>query len=184
MSSEKIILNRQELAEIVNKIADQILEEFYNNGNRFADVVFVGIQRRGVPFVTKLRQAILDKVNIELPLAKLDITMYRDDIHSHKNGLPVINETKIPFDVNDKIVILADDVLHSGRTIRAALDAITDYGRPKVIRLATVINRGGREFPICADYVGLVHQADPQNHIKVKWDSIDSKEEVIEVVFD
>ena len=182
MSSEKIILNRHELANIVDKIAEQILTEF-NNNNKLKNVVFVGIQRRGVPFVKKLQQAIKNKIDIDLPIAKLDITMYRDDIHSCKNGLPIINETKIPFDVNDKIVILADDVLHSGRTIRAALDAVTDYGRPKIIRLATVINRGGREFPICADYVGLVHIAEPQNHIKVKWDCIDNKEEVIEVIF-
>ena len=183
MSSEKIILNRQELTNIVHKIAEQILEEFCDN-DKLENVVFVGIQRRGVPFVKKLQQTIKEKTNLDLPIAKLDITMYRDDIHSHKNGLPIINETRIPFDVNDKIVILADDVLHSGRTIRAALDAVTDYGRPKVIRLATVINRGGREFPISADYIGLVHIAEPNNHIKVKWDSIDNKEEVIEVVFD
>ncbi len=183
MSSEKIILNRQELTDIVHKIAEQILEEFSDN-DKLENVVFVGIQRRGVPFVKKLQQTIKEKTNIDLPIAKLDITMYRDDIHSNKNGLPIINETRIPFDVNDKIVILADDVLYSGRTIRAALDAVTDYGRPKVIRLATVINRGGREFPICADYIGLVHIADPNNHIKVKWDCIDNKEEVIEVIFD
>jgi len=180
MTSENTILNSEKLNDVIHKIAEQIIAEF--NKEELEEVALVGIQRRGVPLAKRLCEIIKIQTGTCPKLAKLDISMYRDDIGYNKK-LPIINETSIPFDVNNKIVILTDDVLFTGRTIRAALDAITDYGRPKIIRLAGVIDRGGREFPIRSDYVGLEVDIPKNNHIKVKWREIDEKDEVIKVIF-
>ncbi|MBR2633815.1 MAG: bifunctional pyr operon transcriptional regulator/uracil phosphoribosyltransferase PyrR, partial [Lentisphaeria bacterium] len=131
---------------------------------------FVGIQQMGVPLAEKLKEIIERETGYSPALAKLDISMYRDDI-SNRKRLPLIRETDIPFDVNDKILILVDDVLSSGRTIRAALDAITDYGRPKVIRLAVLVDRGNPEFPIHADVTGFDIDIPAENKIVVSFDN-------------
>ena len=133
------------------------------------DYAFVGIQQMGVPLAEKLKAIIEEETGYSPALAKLDISMYRDDI-SNRKRLPLIRETDIPFDVDDKILILVDDVLSSGRTIRAALDAITDYGRPKVIRLAVLVDRGNPEFPIHADVIGFEIDIPAENKIVVDFD--------------
>jgi pyrimidine operon attenuation protein/uracil phosphoribosyltransferase len=113
----------------------------------------VGIRARGDLIAARLRQAISANEGIDLPLGSLDITLYRDDL-TRIGHAPVVRESVIPFSVDDRIVVLVDDVLFTGRTIRAAMDALVDYGRPRAIRLAVLIDRGHRELPIRADYVG------------------------------
>ena len=117
-------------------------------------IALVGIHQLGVPLAERLRAELTAPGAPEPEFGKLDISMYRDDI-GNRNPLPLIRETEIAFDVNDKIIILVDDVLSSGRTIRAALDALTDYGRPRLIRLAVLVDRGEPEYPIRADFVGF-----------------------------
>ncbi len=152
MPAKKEVCNADEVNAAVEKVADDIISEFLHNSTR--DFAIIGIHQQGVPLAKRLLSIIEAKTGYSPELALLDISMYRDDI-GVRQDLPQIHETSIPFDVDDKAVILVDDVLSSGRTIRAALDAITDYGRPKLIRLAVLVNRGNHEFPIGADYTGI-----------------------------
>jgi pyrimidine operon attenuation protein/uracil phosphoribosyltransferase len=116
-------------------------------------LVLVGIQRRGVPFATRLAAAITEHEGVAIPVGALDITFYRDDL-SLIAQQPIVKGTAIPVDLNGKTIVLADDVLYTGRTIRAAMDALVDFGRPEAIRLAVLVDRGHRELPIRADHVG------------------------------
>ncbi len=151
---EKVKLcNNFEIKAAINEIAHSIVAEFHGK-TPAKEFALIGIHRQGVPLAQRLISSIEQHSGKCPELAQLDISMYRDDI-GMRNSLPIIHETNIPFDVNDMAVILVDDVLSSGRTIRAALDAITDYGRPKLIRLAVLVDRGNREFPIRADYAGI-----------------------------
>jgi pyrimidine operon attenuation protein/uracil phosphoribosyltransferase len=141
-------MDAQDLRRAVTRIAHEIVER--NHG--LDDVVLVGLQTGGVPFVRRLYEALQQVEGTEVPVGTLDVALYRDDI-----GLrPVMPEavTDIPFDLTGKIVVLVDDVLFTGRTIRAALDALTDYGRPRAVQLAVMVDRGHRDLPIRPDYVG------------------------------
>ncbi len=160
------LMDADEISALIDKIAQEICEK-----NKYAnqdDFVFIGIHRGGVPLAERLVKSIEKKARFLPPLGTLDISMYRDDIGMRKT-LPYIFETRIPFDINGKVIILVDDVLQSGRSIRAALDAITDYGRPAVVRLAALLDRGLREFPINADYVGRFVDVPPEERIKINW---------------
>ena len=150
----------------VRSVAEMIDRRFASNGKDFA---IVGIHQMGVQ-LAKLICAELEKLGRNPEFGQLDITMYRDDIGS-RSLLPRIHETVIPFDVNDKEIILVDDVLSSGRTIRAALDALTDYGRPGLIRLAVLVDRGEPEFPIRADFVGFNVSLPADRKVVVQFDS-------------
>ena len=162
------IFEAEAIENSLKKIGDRILAEFKD---RSQELLLLGIQRRGVPFARRLSGYIQEKGGFEIPVGTLDITMYRDDIGMRK-VLPVIHETCIP-DINGKILILCDDVLQAGRTIRAALDAITDFGRPAIIRLAVLFDRGCHEFPIAADYVGESVEIPDGFKISVHWMEID-----------
>ena len=162
------IFEADEIENILRKTGDGIIHDFQK---RFDDVLLVGIQRRGVPFARRLSKYIHEKTGHELPVGTLDITMYRDDI-GLRQVLPVIQETNIP-DINEKILILCDDVLQAGRSIRAALDAVTDFGRPAIIRLAVLFDRGNHEFPISADYIGREVEIPEGCKISVHWTEID-----------
>ncbi len=133
----------------VTRIAHEIIEK--NKG--IEDVILIGIQRRGVPLAKLIAGKIKEVEGIDVPVGILDITFYRDDL-SMLAEHPVINGTEINFSVTDKIIVLVDDVLYTGRTARSAIDAIMDIGRPRMIQLAILIDRGHRELPIRADYVG------------------------------
>lgn len=161
------VLSAEEVRAAVEKIADAVCEEFFRNG-KVTPVAFLGIQIGGIPLSRRIAKRIRERCGYEAPVGTLDISMYRDDIGTKKN-LPPIRETLIPFDINDGIVILTDDVLQTGRTIRAALDAITDYGRPALIRLAVLVDRGLREFPIRADYTGTVIEAPADERLRTAW---------------
>lgn len=146
---ERSILDKDGIQRALVRIAHEILE--HNHGTK--DLVLVGLRTRGVHLAERIQKEIQKIENTQLPMGILDITLYRDDL-DQKGALPTVRETKIPCDIRGKIVVLVDDVLFSGRTIRAALDALIDFGRPKAIQLAVMIDRGHRELPIKADYVG------------------------------
>ena len=173
------LMDAEEISALIVKIAQEICDK-----NKYAnqdDFVFIGIHRGGVPLAERLVKSIEKKACFLPPLGTLDISMYRDDIGMRKT-LPYIFETRIPFDINGKVIILVDDVLQSGRSIRAALDAITDYGRPAIVRLATLLDRGLREFPINADYVGKFMDVPPEERIKINWHEYCGEEDYVYTV--
>ncbi|MFW6278732.1 MAG: bifunctional pyr operon transcriptional regulator/uracil phosphoribosyltransferase PyrR [Bacillota bacterium] len=143
------ILGADGIRRALLRIAHEIIEK--NEGTD--DLVLVGVRTRGVPLAERLVNMIKDIENSKIPLGILDITLYRDDL-STISQQPVVHKTEIPFDITGKKVILIDDVLYTGRTIRSALDALVDFGRPDLIELAALIDRGHRELPIYANYVG------------------------------
>src|SRR5690242_14928939 len=133
------------------RMAHEILER--NRG--LEELALIGIRTRGVPIARRLAQLIREISGAEVPTGALDITLYRDDLMRHAVGpQPVVRRTEIPFSIDDKRILLVDDVLYTGRTVRAALDALIDFGRPKSIQLVVLVDRGHREVPIKADYVG------------------------------
>lgn len=145
----KLILDAEGIKRAVTRISYEIIEK--NKG--IEDICLIGIQRRGVSLAKMLRERIFENEGVKVDLGILDITFYRDDL-SVLDEHPVLNGTDIPFSIQDKKVILVDDVLYTGRTCRAAIDAVMDLGRPKLIQLAVLIDRGHRELPVHADYVG------------------------------
>lgn len=143
------IMTADEIRRAIVRVSHEIVERQAGTEG----LVLVGIQRRGVPLATRLAAAISDHEGASLPVGALDITFYRDDL-SLIAQQPIVKGTAIPVDLNGKTVVLADDVLYTGRTIRAAMDALVDFGRPQAIRLAVLVDRGHRELPIRADHVG------------------------------
>ena len=170
---EKIILSSEDIRRALVRIAHEILER--NKGAQ--ELVFVGMRTRGVPLAKRLAQLIQNFENVIIPVGALDISLYRDDLAS-LNLKPVVKRTDIPANITDKRVILVDDVLYTGRSIRAAMDALIDLGRPKFIQLAVLIDRGHREFPIRADYVGKNIPTSRYEEIKVYVKEIDGRDEV------
>ena len=148
-SGNETVLDQKGMARAITRISHEILER--NNGAE--SVVLIGIIKRGADIAKRIAEKLRAIEEIEVPVGLLDINLYRDDVH-HKLDQPIIQRTEILFDVVDRNVILVDDVLFTGRTIRAALDAIIDFGRPRSIQLAVLIDRGHRELPIRPDYVG------------------------------
>jgi pyrimidine operon attenuation protein/uracil phosphoribosyltransferase len=143
------LLEEGEIRRAVTRIAHEILERNKGAG----DIVLVGIAARGDDLAKRLAEEIARIEKAEVPVGVLDISFYRDDIGLHAEA-PEVHETRIPFDIGGKTVVLVDDVLYTGRTIRAALDALVDFGRPRAVQLAVLVDRGHRELPIAADYVG------------------------------
>ena len=149
MKEKAKIMDSQAMKRAITRIAHEIIEK--NKG--VSGVVLIGIQRRGVPLANRLAACIENVEGHKVPVGVLDITFYRDDL-SLMNEHPVINSTDIPFSITDLSIILVDDVLFTGRTTRAAMDALMDNGRPRSIQLAVLVDRGHRELPIRADFVG------------------------------
>ncbi len=142
------VMNAEDMRRALQRIAHEITEQ--TDGAR--DVVLVGIHTRGVPLARRIAEAIESFEDHRVPVGTLDIGLYRDDLH--QRPVTPLAETSIPVDINGSVVVLVDDVLFTGRTVRAALDALTDLGRPSLIRLATLIDRGHRQLPIRPDFVG------------------------------
>lgn len=163
MKQKAFIINEEEMRRAVQRISHEIVER--NRG--IEEVVLIGIRRRGLPLAQRIQENIRNFEGAEVPLGALDITLYRDDLQKIAQQ-PVVRTTEIPFDVEDKVLILVDDVLYTGRTVRAALDAVMDFGRPRVIQLAVLIDRGHRELPIRADYVGKNVPTSRREVVKVK----------------
>jgi len=168
------IMDAEELRRVLIRIAYEILER--NKGTQ--DLVLIGIRRRGVPLAQRLQKIIEELEGVKVPLGSLDITLYRDDLTT-LTVYPRVQRTEIPFDITDKKVILVDDVLFTGRTVRAALDALIDLGRPKNIQLAVIIDRGHRELPIRADYVGKNVPTSLKEEIAVQVQEIDGVDQVL-----
>ncbi len=169
-----IIMDSQAIKRALTRVAHEIVER--NKG--VSDVTLVGIRTRGVPLAQRVADEIKRIEGVELPVGILDITLYRDDL-STLAYQPIVHETLIPFSINDKKVILIDDVLFTGRTVRAALDAIMDIGRPSSIQLAVLIDRGHRELPIRADYVGKNVPTSGREIVSVQLTSTDETEQVV-----
>ena len=147
--SEKRLLSPDDIRRAVTRIAHEIAER--NEG--VSGVVLVGIRRRGVPLAQRIAATLADFEGQRVPVGTLDITLYRDDL-ALRGPAPIVRSTSIPIDITGRTIVLVDDVLYTGRTVRAALDALADLGRPARIQLAVLIDRGHRELPIRADFVG------------------------------
>jgi pyrimidine operon attenuation protein / uracil phosphoribosyltransferase len=173
-----VVMDADRIGRSLARIAHEILER--NGGpGKIEELAIVGIRTRGVPIAKRLAQQILEISKTEVPTGALDITLYRDDLMRHAVGpQPVIKRTEIPFSIDDKRILLVDDVLYTGRTIRAALDALIDFGRPKVIQLVVLVDRGHRELPIKADYVGKNLPTSLAQSVQVHLTEIDGRDEV------
>ena len=172
----KVILNAKRIRRTVGDLTEQILSE--NRGDM--ELAVIGIRSRGEILAQRLSVELSEKLGKAVPCGTLDITLYRDDLNSPDGiGQPVVRTTEIGFDINDKVIILADDVLYTGRSARAAMDALIDLGRPRAIRLAVLVDRVGREFPIQADYAGYKSDADPGELVQVRFVECDGKDEVV-----
>ncbi len=170
----KTILTEQELGITIQRLSHQLLE----NHLQFNDVVIIGIQPRGIFFSDRIVQQINEQIKPQkISYGKLDITFYRDDV---RQGLHTLNQTDMPFSIENKNVILVDDVLYTGRTIRAAMDALLSFGRPAKVELCILIDRRfSRELPIQADYAGKSIDTIITQRVKVLWKERDGKEEVV-----
>ncbi len=166
------ILNNKEIERVIKRLTHEIIEK--NKGVKA--LCLIGIQRGGVILAKRLASMIKYVEKEEVGVGSLDIALYRDDIHI-KEKQPVVRATDIPFQINDKTVILVDDVLFTGRSIRAAMDAIIDFGRPAYIQLAVLIDRGHRELPIRADYVGKNIPTSINDRVEVYLDEKDSNKD-------
>ena len=170
----RIILTAQEMDLALKRIALQILERNHSA----SDLAIVGIHTCGVNLAERIRKIIQEQEGVEIPFGTLDITLYRDD-WSLISQNPVVRTTDLSFTVEGSRLILVDDVLFTGRTIRAAMDAIMDYGRPHSIQLAVLVDRGGRELPIQADYTGMQTTVLPHERIQVLLKEHDGHDEVV-----
>lgn len=167
------IMNEKDISRVLTRIAHEIIER--NKG--VENVALIGIRRRGVPIAEHIAKNIEKIEGVKVPVGVLDITLYRDDLTT-LSYQPLVHQTKVDFDVNDKVLILVDDVLFTGRTVRAALDAVMDLGRPSAVQLMVLIDRGHRELPIRADFVGKNVPTSKKEVIAVRIKEIDGEENV------
>jgi pyrimidine operon attenuation protein/uracil phosphoribosyltransferase len=172
----KVILNSEQIEQILKDLTSRIISE---TSPELALAV-IGIRSRGEVLAQRLSSRLAKELGKDIPCGTLDITLYRDDLNSPQgNEQPQVRTTEIGFNIDDKIIVLVDDVLYTGRSTRAALDALIDLGRPKAIRLAVLVDRVGREFPIQADYVGYKTDVEPGKLVQVFLSESDGKEEVV-----
>jgi pyrimidine operon attenuation protein/uracil phosphoribosyltransferase len=169
-------MDADRVARSMARIAHEILER--NRG--VEDLALIGIRARGVPIAARLAAHIKDIAGVDVPTGALDITLYRDDLGRHNANAvqPVVRRTEIPFTLAGRHILLVDDVLFTGRTIRAALDALIDFGRPSAIQLVVLVDRGHRELPIRADYVGKNVPTSRQEMVHVRLQELDGRDEV------
>ena len=173
VAPEKIILSSLEIARIIVRISHEILEK--NKGSK--EIALVGIRTGGVYLAQRICQKIQEIDSVSVPIGELDITLYRDDL-GFKKTYPKVQKTSIPFELENLKVILVDDVLFTGRTTRAAMDELIDFGRPKQIQLAVLIDRGHRELPIRADYVGKNLPTARNEKVDVQWKEMGEEDRV------
>lgn len=174
MKEKAVILDKDNLNRSIIRIAHEILEKNKGVGN----LCLIGVRNRGVYLAQRLADNIKKIEGENIPVGILDITLYRDDL-TMISSQPVVHKTEIDFDIDDKTVILVDDVLYTGRTVRAALDALVDFGRPKITQLAVLVDRGHRELPIRADFVGKNIPTAKNETIEVRLEESDGKDEVV-----
>jgi pyrimidine operon attenuation protein / uracil phosphoribosyltransferase len=170
-----VVMDAERMGRSLARIAHEILER--NRG--VEELALVGIRTRGVPLAKRLAHLIGEINKNEIPTGALDITLYRDDLMRHAVGAqPFVRRTEIPFSIDEKRILLVDDVLYTGRTIRAALDALIEFGRPRAIQLVVLVDRGHRELPIKADYVGKNLPTSLSQSVQVHLVEIDGRDEV------
>jgi len=170
------VMDADRMSRALTRIAHEILER--NRG--LDEIALVGIRTRGVPIARRLARSLKEINGDDVPTGALDITLYRDDLMRHPVGpQPVVRRTEIPFSIDDRKILLVDDVLYTGRTIRSALDALIDFGRPRAIQLVVMIDRGHRELPIKADFVGKNLPTSGRQSVQVRLQEIDGTDEVV-----
>ena len=180
VATGKVLLDGEAIDRTLSRIAHEIIER----NDDLDEVVLVGIHRRGVPLAQRLRRLIAERTGAELPLGRLDITFYRDDVHvrggeAPRHAQPVVRSTTLDFPPEGMTVVLVDDVLYTGRTIRAAVEALFDYGRPARVQLAVLADRGHRELPIRPDYVGKNLPTSRDERIQVQLVEVDEVDRVL-----
>jgi pyrimidine operon attenuation protein/uracil phosphoribosyltransferase len=176
----RVVLDQDAIGRTLSRIAHEIIER----NESLAEVALVGIHSRGVPLAQRLRRLIAERAGHELDLGQLDITFHRDDVavrdgRSPRRRQPIVRDTKLDFELEGRTVILVDDVLYTGRTIRAAIDALLDYGRPARVQLAVLADRGHRELPIRPDYVGKNLPTAREQRVQVQLIEVDEVDEVV-----
>ena len=169
-------MSSADIGRVIARLASQIVESNPDLDN----VLLVGIRRRGVPLAERLAAKIVELNGVAVATGALDITLYRDDL-STVGDRPIVNKTELPADVTGRTIILVDDVLYTGRTVRAALDELIDFGRPRRVQLAVLIDRGHRELPIQADYIGKTVSTKEEEIVKVMLPEFDEEEQVVVV---
>src|ERR687892_1614753 len=179
-ASAAVLLDSEAISRALSRIAHEIIEGNADLGG----VALVGIQTRGVPLAARLRRLVEERSGVELPLGALDITFHRDDVHVRDGARPpgrqpVVRATSVPFSLEGMTVVLVDDVLYTGRTIRAAIDALLDFGRPARVQLAVLVDRGHRELPIRPDYVGKNLPTARSERIQVELEETDGADRIL-----
>jgi pyrimidine operon attenuation protein/uracil phosphoribosyltransferase len=178
------LLDADAIAKSLSRIAHELIERLgLPDGPGLERVALVGIQTRGVPLASRLRRLVEERSGVALPVGALDITFHRDDVHVRDGGRPpgrqpIVRATSIPFSIEEMTVVLVDDVLYTGRTIRAAIDALLEFGRPARVQLAVLVDRGHRELPIRPDYVGKNLPTRHGERIQVELVEIDERDGV------
>ena len=171
-----VVMDADRISRALTRIAHEIVER--NRG--VDDIALVGVRSRGVPLARRIGRALHDITGDDVRTGALDITLYRDDLMRNQVGpQPLVRRTEIPVSIDDRVIILVDDVLYTGRTTRAALDALIDFGRPKAIQLVVLVDRGHRELPIKADYVGKNIPTARRESVQVRVQEVDGADEVI-----
>ena len=173
MPRERLLLTTDDMRRVLSRMAHEIVER--NHGAD--DIMLVGLQRRGVPLAQRLAERIAEFEHVHVPSGALDINLYRDDLTSRPQ--PLVLPTQLPASVDGRVVVIVDDVFFTGRTVRAALNALMDLGRPKLVQLAVMVDRGHRELPIRADYVGKNVPTTGNEEIQVRVHEFDQVEEVV-----
>ncbi|HEY2327828.1 MAG TPA: bifunctional pyr operon transcriptional regulator/uracil phosphoribosyltransferase PyrR [Gaiellaceae bacterium] len=176
----KVLLDADAIARTLSRIAHEIIEK----ADDLDSFALVGIQTRGVPLAARLRSLIEERSGVALPVGQLDITFHRDDVHvrsqrAPRHAQPLVRDTRLDFDLEGRTVILVDDVLYTGRTIRAAIDALLEYGRPARVQLAVLADRGHRELPIRPDYIGKNLPTARGERVQVELLEIDEVDQVL-----
>jgi len=184
-AAARVVLDAEAIAKSLSRIAHEIIERNGSpDGPGIEEVALVGIQTRGVPLASRLRRLVEERSGVVPPVGALDITFHRDDVHVRDGGRsperqPVVRATTVPFSIEGKTVVLVDDVLYTGRTIRAAIDALLEFGRPARVQLAVLADRGHRELPIRPDYVGKNLPTGRTERIQVELIEVDEVDRVL-----
>jgi pyrimidine operon attenuation protein / uracil phosphoribosyltransferase len=179
-AAHRVLLDAEQVARTLSRIAHEIIER----NDDLESVALVGIHTRGVPIAQRLRRLVEERSGVELELGQLDITFHRDDVHVRSGSAPrrpqpIVRDTRLEFELEGRTVILVDDVLYTGRTIRAAIDALIEYGRPDRVQLAVLADRGHRELPIRPDYVGKNLPTARGDRVQVELNEIDEIDRVV-----
>jgi len=179
-AAHRVLLDAEQVGRTLSRIAHEIIER----NDDLESVALVGIHTRGVPLAQRLRRLVEERSGVELELGQLDITFHRDDVHvrsgtAPRRAQPVVRDTRLEFELEGRTVILVDDVLYTGRTIRAAIDALIEYGRPDRVQLAVLADRGHRELPIRPDYVGKNLPTARGDRVHVELNEIDEIDRVV-----